>query len=359
MARDLSPWLVHVAFNAAWDPGLKAEAGRGRPVAMEPVFALCQRFRVPVVLAVGSGTGWISEPLAIEAGRLQITGGGTRCMGAIPAGGTLASLPDEIALGLEGTGLVGIAATPIELVVALVGLDAEASVHTLRYETVAPDLPVRGAGWGSTPVDETKRVWLAGGDQAAAALEDLSWLALTHFEKLHLGNDEFTRLVTAASTDATALRLMRRLLSVEGERDRHIVPALARLPPVIRRDLALRQFASKRRLVEVETWSITVTEGSDVPLLCALLRSCEKDRNVTHLKLLMMRLRNQADGRIPLEEDPVLQHRIMCAVFDSELLSPTPLREIALALRPKVDALGKGPIERFLKRVGDKRPPGQ
>jgi hypothetical protein len=94
----------------------------------------------------------------------------------------------------------------------------------------------------------------------------------------------------------------------------------------------------------------------DPDLLRAVITACE--RNTDHLlaHLLLERLRNQAAGSVPLEHDPLLQHRLLCVVFESPHLSPTPLRQIALTLRDKVDALSRGPIERFLARVGEKRP---
>ena len=67
--------------------------------------------------------------------------------------------------------------------------------------------------------------------------------------------------------------------------------------------------------------------------------------------------RLQAAGEGPLERDPVQEHRLLAAVFDALVLDPAELRPLALALRDKVDALGRGPIERFLKRLDEVKTP--
>lgn len=354
MARDLSPWLVHVAHNVPWDPALTAGHGRGSPADLLPLVGFCQRFGVPVVLVADGHAGWISEPFAVDQGRVVRQAGGTRFIGATPAGEPLASLPDDLALAIEHPGLVGLAATTTELTVGIIGLGSAAAVQHLRYGVTGPERRRHGSGWGMAEVESCQAAWNAGGTQAAAALEELSWVALPGFLRLRLGNDEFARLLTAAANDAAALRLMRRLLAVDQMLTSHIAPALAQAPAIVARDLVLRQLARSRPL-DTEVWSGPVVHGGDEALVRAVQAAAGAGDRIM-LDLLVVRLRNQAAGAVPLESDPILQHRILCTVFDADTLSPTPLRELALALRSRVDALGKGPVERFLARVGEKRP---
>lgn len=357
MARDLSPWLVYVARRASWDPALSFARTRGQMADLAPLIGFCQRFNVPVVLAAGGQAGWISEPLAVDQGRLAVRAEGTRIIGATPAGDPLASLPDGIALAVERPALVGISAATGELLVVLTGLGGDEPEQKLRYGVSGAERRRHGSGWGLAEVEVCLTAWMAGGSQAAAALEDLSWVAAPAFTRLRLGNDEFARLSSAAATDVAALRLLRRLVAVDQELSAHIAPALAQMPPQMLRDLVLRQIA-RPRLVESASWSSSVVSGDDATLLRAVLAAATDGGDPIMLDLLVKRLRNQADGSVPLESDSILQHRILCAVFDADTLSPTPLRAIALDLRNKVDALGKGPVERFLKRVGEKRPVG-
>lgn len=357
MANDLSPWQIPVTRRGPWNPGLKAAASNRDPNVMTPVLSLCQRFHVPALLIAGSGTGWISEPLGVDSNHPVIRGGGTRCLGATPSGESLASLPDEIAIGFDRPGLVGITASAAELQVAIMELAGERPAMSLRFVSPAADGTQHGPGWGLAGTEELTKVWLAGGPQAETALDELSWLALPQYSKLRLGNDEFNRLA-AIATKPSAERLLRRLLVVEQELSDHIVPALGTLPAILRRDLALRQLARKR-LVDTAIWSPVITEGNDTAMIRAVLRAIDEHHDLALVKLVMLRLRNQAENRLAVEADPLLQHRLLCTVLDDDRLSPTPLREIAMSLRNKVDALGKGPIERFLLRVGEKRPVGQ
>lgn len=359
MARDLSPWLVHVARNMRWDPALTVAGHRGRMADLAPLVGYCQRFNVPVVLACDGHAGWISEPMAVEQGRILVRAEGTRFIGATPAGDPLASLPDGIALAIERPALVGLAAVTGELLVAQVGLGGDLPVQILRYGLSGADRRRQGSGWGLADAEACRATWVAGGAPAVAALEDLSWAASPVYSRLRLGNDDFARLLGAASSDAVALRLLRRLVAVDNILRDHITPALPQVPPLVIRDLVLRQIARPRLAVaEVAACSAPVVSGDDAALIRAVLAAATDGGDQVMLGFLVSRLQNQAAGTLPLEADPILQHRILCAVFDADTLSPTPLRAIALALRDKVDALGKGPVERLLKRVGEKRPMG-
>ena len=84
----------------------------------------------------------------------------------------------------------------------------------------------------------------------------------------------------------------------------------------------------------------------------ALLAHVEQGGAHVILDVLVERLTAQAAGRIPVDEDPMLQSRLATAVFDAATLSPTPLRPIARELEKKFAPLAQKPVTRFLERVG-------
>lgn len=355
MAQDLSPWLVYLADESPWNLDLSAPASFSSAHNMVPIMGLCQRFSAPIVLITNGNSGWISEPLGVEKGILEVRSGGTRCIGAVPAGNPLHSLPDEVALAIEQPSIIGLCASVDEFVVAIQGFAADIPVQRMRYAATNTERIRRGTGWGSADPEEARAVWSAGGEHAAAALEDLSWMSMSSFERLHLSNEDVTRLSSTAATDPAALRLARRLLVKDPVLVNQLSPIINQLPPVVTWDLVLRQIA-KPRLIDSNVWSASVTEGTNLTLLRSVLAAGERG-DETMLRLLMQRLRRQGNGTLPLEIDPMFQHRIICAVYDSGRMSPTPLREIALILRERVGTLGRGPLDRFLARYGEKRQP--
>ena len=74
------------------------------------------------------------------------------------------------------------------------------------------------------------------------------------------------------------------------------------------------------------------------------------------LGLFIDRLQAQANGTLPFAADPLLQHRLVAAVFDATDLGPTPLRPLAVTLRERLDPLARGPVDRFLAHYGEVRP---
>lgn len=93
------------------------------------------------------------------------------------------------------------------------------------------------------------------------------------------------------------------------------------------------------------------------PRLClTLLQEAERRQDRRLLGILVQRLTAQAEGTLPLERDETFEHRFLSGVFESPYLSPTPLRPLAQKLKDRVTPLCRGPIERFLTRVGTIRP---
>jgi hypothetical protein len=90
-------------------------------------------------------------------------------------------------------------------------------------------------------------------------------------------------------------------------------------------------------------------------MLSVILRAQQDAVSPFMLDLLVARVRAQAVGTTPLEVDALRQHRLMTAVFDSTSLSPTDLRPLAVALRPRLTPFTLGPVERFIARHGEIR----
>jgi hypothetical protein len=353
IAADLSPWQVFIEPQASWNPSLRARSEAQLHEA-EQLISLCQRMQLPLVLAGAGGAGFISEPLAASNGRLGIAPGGTRYVGACPAGEGLASLPPEIALAVDQAALIGLVADAQSLAAVLLPLDGDAALH-LVYLHGDEHAARLGPGWGGGDGEELKKRWLAGGPESDEALDQLGWLSGSLLSAMHIGDDELNRLATGAAGDANALRLLRRLSGVTAIADGSMQHRTGSLPPALTRDLVLRQLGRGPGIGE-ELIAPAAASG-DQQLLRALLRAYERHPGADLERLLDRRIALQAGGVLPLEEDAVIEHRLMVAVFDSTTASPTALRPLAVALRSRLGAALRGPLERFLARHGESRPP--
>jgi hypothetical protein len=126
------------------------------------------------------------------------------------------------------------------------------------------------------------------------------------------------------------------------------------LPPVVLRDLLLRTLARPGSL-DATLWTSVIARSDDNLLLSAVLRAHQDHAQPILLDLLVARVRVLAEGTGPLAGDTMLLHRLMTTVFDTTSLSPTMLRPLAVALRPRLNDFTKGPVERFIARHGEVR----
>ncbi len=357
-ARDPRRWPVLLAVQADWDLGLRARRGAGDLAGAVPLIALCQRLDVPLVLGTGSGAGWISEPLHVEHNRLQVVAGGCRFIAATPAGDGLSSLPDEVAAACEVPALVGLAASADTLTATLVAPEGGAVLQRLDWRR-DDDLRL-GTGWGAGEAAKLAPVWLAGGKDAPAALDDLVWLPLSQLATIKLSDADRLRLEQVAPQDPASMRLLRRLAAVDALVTSDLQTELADLPTPVARDLALRQLA-RPRLIDESRWAAFIARGMDADGLAALLRAYEQladaEQAQRALTLLLGRVRAQAEGRVPPEPDVMLEHRLLSAICDAGTLSPTLVRPLAVALRDRLTGLPRQPVERFIARCGEIRPP--
>jgi len=348
LARDLSPWLVYLDVPAGWDPAIgNSEPSDVRSLGV--LLAACQRLKVPLALGAGR-SGLVSEPLTMqEGGRVVVAAGGVRYVLPVPAEDDgLARMPAETALPLEQPLLAGLTATLAELrlVLARPG-EADAIQLVWRRNEDAPEQPAVLVRTVTTA--ETL-------DAPAVRQAALAWSWLTRHELVgHMPPvEQIARLRDEGGAQGRVLA--RRLALIVGED-----PSLAAIPgeadPFAARDLLLWRLATVRGR-EAASWRSQAAATTDQLVLRALLADLGRDPEHTVLPALVERLTLQADGILPLDPDPLDQHRLCAAVFDDVRLSPTPLRPLALKLREQVAPLARGPIDRFIKRHGEMRPVG-
>jgi len=353
IAEDLSIWQVFVEPHASWNPSLRARAD-SQPLDALPILTLCQHMHVPAIIAGADGAGFVSEPLSIDHGKLVIGPGGTRYLGATPSGDGLARIPEPIAVAVERPALIGMVADAACLTLVV---SAQDGLPPMRLTYLHSDDPAvhLGAGWGGGDAEALKKAWLAADAQSAQALDDLGWLAGPLLSGIHFGDQETATLLAAAAQDPSSMRLLQRLTGIPAIALGSLQSRADSLPPLLLRDLVLRRLGLEQ---DVDTeLRPAAAASSDANLLRALLRAYERSPSQDLSRLLMRRVALQASGALPLEQDAYTEHRLLCALFDSTTISPTPLRPLAKALRPRLDPLGRGPVERFIARHGEERAP--
>lgn len=353
-ARDLSPWPVGIVLRCPWNPGLMTTPASGSIDALWQVLSIARRQHVPLLLAEGGKAGWISEPFGVDGQHVRVEDAGVRLISAVPAGDGLASLVDQISAPVDQPALIVLHAVRERLTVELRGLSGGASLAKLEYaRESAGEVPV-GSGFGlpgrvDATAEQLRDAWLAGGEGAPAALEALSWLTRRQLAALHLTWLQLDRLAEGSATDPVSWRLMRRLIPVDPTVTLLLKQRESTLTAVQLRDLGLRQLAHPETL-EPLPWRRLIASGSDPALLRAVLHAASADRDL--LIALGDRLHRQSSGAQPLEGDAMLQHRLVATVFDSDAFQVESLVPLAQALRPRLDALSRGPVDRFLLRVG-------
>jgi len=149
--------------------------------------------------------------------------------------------------------------------------------------------------------------------------------------------------------------LLRRLLAVNLPVGVHWVAGQAKPPTVAVREVMLRYLEAGHPVSTRDVAAILTTTREPVAVWAAVDRSEGRD-GIAVLRLLQDRIEAQVAGRLPLEDDALLQHRVLAAVFGSPYLSPTPLRPLAQALEPRLEGPSAEVLARFFTRHGRHRP---
>jgi hypothetical protein len=353
IAEDLSLWQVYIEPHASWNPSLRARS-EPSPMLAVPLLSLCQHMHVPVILAGDDGAGFVSEPLTVDHGQMIIAPGGTRYVGATPVGEGLSGLTPQIALPVDQAALIGLVADAHTLDVVIC---AQGGTELMRLSYAHGDDPATpvGPGWGQGNGEELKKQWLDGGDHAEQALADLGWLSALVLAAMHVGEQDMDTLLAGAEKDPHAMRLLRRFTGIQAIANGSLLHRVDTIPAPLLRDLVLRRLGQEQ---DIDFDMLPAAAASpDQILVRAVLRAYERHPSVDLSRLLMRRIALQANGSLPLETDAFIEHRLLTAVFDSTTTSPTPLRPLATALRPRLDVLCRGPIDRFIARHGETRAP--
>ena len=348
------PWVIGFLREAPWNLGLLALPQHEDPSAVTRTVLLAHAVGSPLVLAGGSDSGLVSEPMAASpSGTLVPTVGGTRYVLATPAGEGLTGLPPAVALGVVDPGVVGLSADDERLTMAIC-----ATGPALVYDWVRRlDDEIPAGGWGGGEAEPLLAQWEDGLTRAStssvlAALEGLIAMERGRLAKAPFGVERWNRLI-APNPDATVTALHQRLaqrLSADEDWLASRSVTVDELPSWLRRDAVLRELMLARRVLR--RWSNTVAYGDDTNLVEAVLWQARRHEDPEVLGVLMERLKRQSEGRQLIDADPWLQARLTATVFDSMRLSPSPLRPIANAILPRLDPLARGPVERFLARHG-------
>jgi hypothetical protein len=351
LARDLSPWLVYLDIPAGWDPAISQRL-RNDPRDLAVLLAACQRLGVP--LAIGAGAaGLVSEPLVMDnTGVVHAAADGVRYALPVPAQDDgLALLGPAVATPLEQPLLSALYADigKLELVFLRPG-DADG----IRLAWRRGDDPGSGPGRGEAGPLAAAITAAETLDSPAvrSAIERWSWLPRTAIATPAATPDLVARLRDEAGPQGRMLA--RRLTVVAGD-----APAAPVIPgeadPLAQRDLLLWRIATVRG-ADARGWHNLAAASTDAHVLRAVLADVARDPERELLPVLIERVQRQAAGELPLDGDPVDQHRLFAAVFDEVRLSPTRVRPWAVALRDKADPLARGPIDRFIARHGAERP---
>lgn len=211
----------------------------------------------------------------------------------------------------------------------------------------------RASGWGVGDAPRLRERWI-GEDEDAGAARLLGWLPLPELDALAQSAVEIRQLFATAA-EADHRHLLIRLCAAEPLIAVHWLASQDAPDPLVVREAVLRFIAGRSAAIDSAVRRL-IASSQDRDLVRAVVHRARSENSLPLLQILMRRLQAQADGDLPLDPEPLLQHRITATVFASPYLSPTPLRPLATALEQRVHPLARAPLERFFARHGRDRP---
>jgi len=210
-----------------------------------------------------------------------------------------------------------------------------------------------GSGWGVGDVTALRETWVEGD---ADADESLRWLSTPELRRAMREGLSIETVFARYREGGGAEALLQRLALLEPDTVLAWVAHDHELPPLVARDALLRQFDLGADRVSQRLIAGVLQAVDDPLLMRAVLTRVEADPEPVLLDVLVDHWQQIDSGDASLPDDPILQHRLSTAVFDSPYLSPTPLRPLAVELLERVHPGARGPMERFLERHGETRP---
>ena len=375
IASRTRAWNILLDPVATWDLSLRAPRDHHEVSGLRIAVGMARTLGAPCIISGGSPAGFISEPMiTAQIGGLQVAGGGVRYVSATPEGDGVRSLDHFTARTLDDPGIMFIDADADTLVMRLAveaasqsALKKPLELLRWRHDAIAVDSGPGYSGPGRANVVALSEAWRTAHPPSKPDTKDSKKSSPTQLDsgadpllawipRRDLAAGEWTLLelyTLAASTSEEDHHLARRLVAdpwFVGDED----ALLRRLPDWLQRDALLRWMAEPDALARA--WIRVAGTTADTHVVRALLAHVEQGGAHVVLDVLVERLTAQAAGRIPVDEDPMLQSRLATAVFDAATLSPTPLRPIARELEKKFSPLALKPVTRFLERVGRFRP---
>ncbi len=450
IARDLNPIQVLLQAQATWRIGL---SDAGIDDGNRLLLSACRRHHVPLVLAAGSGAGFLSEPLSLLTdGRIVDMPGGSRYALLGSGDDPPAAVTGQVARVAHGGLAAGLAVVEGRLQVVFHPLDGPQTqdVWTLRYAPWPEAIPAirtddramlrhglqrwierglrtqqrgrvmvwrgledlghrqeegrrarelveavntigglnrtqrermltgpwpwpddgpqetppqqqgypwpvmgleHGCGWGIGDV-QALLTDLRDTDADNGAKAALTWLPHSALSEVLRGAAVLRDHIDLATDDPV---LLARFAVISPLVVAEVLAGRDQVDPGLVREVVLRALADDDDQV-LRPVADLIIRSHDHDLIRVIERRAAHGRDVDLLRILMWRLQAQAAGDVPLEQDPLLQHRVISTVFGSPYLSPTPLRRIALKLEDQVHPLAAESLQRFFERHGRQRP---
>lgn len=204
-------------------------------------------------------------------------------------------------------------------------------------------------GWGLGRAEDL----LGRGDDRAESLpyDRLVWLPQDEIDVLARSGPHLERALADVLARRGDQRWLARLMAAEPRRSLAWLVRSPELSDELVREQVLRHLHLGAYLEDGGLRELIV-RSRDPELLRILARAAEEARDTVVQRHLLHRFRAQAEGTLPLDDDPLLQHRLAVAVFGSPYLSPSLLRPVAVSLQERMDPFARAPLERFLKRFG-------
>jgi hypothetical protein len=214
-----------------------------------------------------------------------------------------------------------------------------------------------GAAWGVGASETVLAQWLAAedADARAAAAHHAAWLPLPDLEHAERLMPVLEPALARYQQEGSGVTVLRRLVVTDLITTTAWLQRGVVLPDEIAREILLRRLGGAVDLGDPVLREV-LARSTDAIVVGALIAEIEQDPTSSLLPCLVERSRRIAAGRVPMDRDPIVQHRLVTAIFASPYLSPTPLRPIAVGMRDKLDPRSRGPVTRFLERHGEDRP---
>ena len=290
---------------------------------------------------------------------ISVKAGGTRYLSVNSAGLSFRPISNEIALPIYQKSFMVVQASPQHCSVKLIQTSGQ--ICKLDYVKKAE---AHSSGWGTWDASLKDLKSVKPEELSEEELQHVSWL--THMNLNGAFAASSFRLQTSLDFAQTLSAqgnhvLLRRFMQLNA------VVAMSWVyqqndPPVdVRRDALLRNIADVQHLENHDFQDLIINNNDHHILrsILASLKEAKKEQRLELIDLLVKRIERQEAGQLGLDDDPMLQHQLMTAVFESPYHSPTPLRPLAKYMRAHGHpfAVGKSsPIQRFFDRHGEEEP---